>query len=364
MDNQVSNDEINSWIDDLVSKLGIKESAPCNKYSVLLKRGKFDACIQAIAAYLGLPVRIDLTVIDKQSRAHTTGGFTSKGLVRTNSSGHGTYGITAQVSIPSWLPPYGSMEIRDYPIRIKVSEDCQDEANSFITIMAHELSHIVLASLRHPEKDNEFCTDLTAMVLGFSAVTKRGRHVVKTWSEWNQQITQTTKYGYLSDGQFTFAYNKIVGLLEDHVRRKKEILRQIKSLKKILTRFRKLLRSFTEFSTCLDKNPSQRINAKDGLRIVQFHQPGYADKYAKLLNSSEKFLESAQPISDIIHHTKTTVGFMKETAAELERVKITFGSLSKELAGDVRVLKRNAPLLYRLKRILIWQLSEESPPHT
>ena len=356
MENRVSNSEINTWINDIVTTLGIKEPAPCEKYAILLNRGATKDCIQSIAAYLGLPVKIELTFVARHSRASTTSGFVSKDLVQTDSHGRGSNAITAQVSIPSWLPLYGSRDLRDYPIRVKISEDCQDHVDSFIAVMAHELSHIVLASLSHREKDNEWYTDLTAMVLGFADVTKHGRRVSETTTSGNQQITHTTTYGYLSDGQFAFAYDKIVRLLEDRVNRKKDLLLQIKGLNRDLARSNKMLRNFKEFGACLDKNTAQRINAKDGLRIVQFHQPGYANEYEKVLNSTEKAVAgSEQPISEITHHTKTTGVFMQKKAEELKQVKSTLSSLSKTLAEDVKVLKRNVPLLYRLKRFLIWQ---------
>ena len=360
MDNQVSIEEINSWINDLTGTLGIKEYAPRDKFVALLRSGATKECIEGIANYLELPIRVDLDFVHTCSKAngfdHNSDGFQSTTLVKTDSRGRGNAGITAQVSIPSWLPPYGSPSLRNYPIHVKVSEDCQDYTDSFVAVMAHELSHIVLASLSHPEKDNEFYTDLTAMVLGFALITKHGRRVSVVRTSGNQQITKTTTYGYLSDSQFEFAYNKIAGLLKGHLKQKKELRRQLNTLKKDWARSKKKFADFREFSACLDKNVGRRINAKDGLRIVQFHQPGYADEHAKALDSVEKVVaESEQPVLEIVHHTKATTALMKKRAEELTRVQVTLASLSQNLTEDTRVLRRNLPLLYRLKRFLIWK---------
>ena len=357
MENQVSIEEINSWINDLIGTLGVKEYAPRAKFAALLKSGATKECIEGIANYLGLPVKVDLDFVHARSRA--TGfdhndGFQSTTLVHTDSRGRGNEGITAQVSIPSWLPPYGSPNLRDYSIRVKVSEDCLYYPDSFVAVMAHELSHIVLAALSHPEKDNEFYTDLTAMVLGFALITKRGRLVSVVRTSGNQQITQTTTYGYLSDSQFEFAYERIAGLLEGHLKQKKELRRQLNTLRKNWARSKKRFADFREFRACLDKNVGRRINAKDGLRIVQFHQPGYADEHAKALDSVEKAVAgSEQPVLEIVHHTKTTTALMKKRAEELARVQVTLANLSRNLTEDVKVLRRNLPLLYRLKRLLI-----------
>ena len=91
--------------------------------------------------------------------------------------------------------------------------------------MAHELSHIVLRSLWHKERNNEVYADLTAMILGFSRVMKKGRKIKETQPVgtrnhviYSETVTKTlmTTYGYLSDDQFKLASDKIDGILKKY----------------------------------------------------------------------------------------------------------------------------------------------------
>jgi hypothetical protein len=120
---------------------------------------------------------VNLSSVPNQPNAGE--GFSSTHLVKTDSKGRGVAAITAQVSIPSYLPFYGSAGMVNYPIRVQVRENCNEHPMTFVSVMAHELSHVVLHSMRHNERQNEFYTDLTAMMLGFSDVMKLGRKVLR-----------------------------------------------------------------------------------------------------------------------------------------------------------------------------------------
>ncbi len=102
------------------------------------------------SARLGLPIRITLSYVSKEFRLGNTEGFRSSGLSRTDWTGRGVDGITAQVSIPDYLPLYGSVALAGYPISVRVSENCLERPETFLAIMAHELSHVLLRSLCHP----------------------------------------------------------------------------------------------------------------------------------------------------------------------------------------------------------------------
>lgn len=72
--------------------------------------------------------------------------------------------------------------------------------------MAHELSHVLLDSLRHPDRDSELHTDLVPLVLGFRACVRTGRKEVQsTMANDGRLQTQTSIYGYLTDKQFEYA---------------------------------------------------------------------------------------------------------------------------------------------------------------
>ena len=213
----ISDNYIEEAIETLADSIGIKDNVDNQKIISLIRQRKVKEGIKEIAKCLGLPIEINLSYVPKGYHPGTTNNFHSTYLVKTDWRGRGSEGITAQVSIPGYLPMYGTSELNDFPISVRVSENCANSPATFIAIMAHELSHIVLHSLWHKEKDNEIYTDITAMMLGFSNIIKSGRKVIKTntltdygfFSNTTTTTVETTTYGYLSDNNFNFAFNKI-----------------------------------------------------------------------------------------------------------------------------------------------------------
>jgi hypothetical protein len=218
--------------------------------------------------------------------------------------------------------------------------------------MAHELSHIVLATLSHPERDNEFYTDLTAMVLGFADITKNGRHVYASWTSGNTTTTETTTYGYLTDSQFTFAYYKILTLLEVYMKQKNDVFNQLHQLRTELISFRKKFTDFQVFRDWLDKHVDHQVKVKDGLQIVHLHQPGHTDEHLRVLACAERAVsDSGRKDLEIVHHTRRTAEVMRLKYEEFSRIRADLATLSRALNEDVKVLRRNLPLFYRLKNL-------------
>lgn len=258
MDNRLDSNYIGDAIDELIGSLGIREDAPRADLLKLFSRGRTKECIKAVASHLGLPIEVNLSYVPKNYKPGDANQFQSYHLVKTDCTGHGVQGIIAQVAIPRNLPLYGTPELRGFPIDVRISENCADYPESFIANMAHELSHIVLHSLWHKDKKNEFYTDLTAMILGFSTIMKNGRKVVETESSYlligTSTTTRTMTYGYLSDEQFDFAFNKLNGILNGHRALKAKFLHklskyqsQVSFSKKTLLRFKRFLEYLPEF---------------------------------------------------------------------------------------------------------------------
>lgn len=177
----LSNEYFDNAIDELNYSLGIKEEAPYLELEKLLSVGKIKNCVRAIASYLGLPVEIDLFIIPRNPGSKEPIRIETSGLSPTDSTGHGIEGVPAQVLIPDYLPLYGCSDFINFHITVKVSDDCRNNPKTFMAVLAHELSHVVLRSLKHPQKDNEIYTDLTAMVLGFASTIHAGRKSVQAW---------------------------------------------------------------------------------------------------------------------------------------------------------------------------------------
>ncbi len=154
----LSNDKILSALKELIASVGVKEDVPYDKFLSFLQRNNAEGCVQEIATQLCLPIRVNLSYVPKSFMPDHTGhtdGFHSSALVLTDSTGRGIESITAQVSIPQFLPMFGTSSLQGYPIRVRVSENCYEYPDTFLAIMAHELSHVLLASLYSAQKNSE-----------------------------------------------------------------------------------------------------------------------------------------------------------------------------------------------------------------
>ncbi|MDE2588276.1 MAG: hypothetical protein KGL95_01230, partial [Patescibacteria group bacterium] len=292
MENEVKNDYIEKAMNELIPIFGVKEFIDHQKLISLVYSKKIKEVIKTIALYLGLPVEVNLSYVPKGYRPNNNDGFQSTHVVKTDRHNHGTGGITAQIHIPPNLPFYGTPGMINFPINVRLSEDCAENPSTLISIMAHELSHILLYSILHKEKENEFYTDLTAMMLGFAHIIKTGRKVIKTQT-FNATVTNTeiTTYGYLSDENFIFAFNKIENLLSKQESEKKKFLKKLNELRKQLNKTKKQLFYFEKYLEYLDKNLNQKIPQEDGYKISVFHQHGYTDNFQSVVRKNETNLE-------------------------------------------------------------------------
>ena len=142
MFDKLTNEEFQKAIDDVAATLGFKEDVFAATLLDLLRKQETQQCVQGIAAWLGLPIQIDLSYVSKDFKAGDKNRFHSSALSRTDWTGRGVEGITAQVAIPSRLPMFGSKEMEGYRISVRVSENCHERPETFIAVMAHELSHV------------------------------------------------------------------------------------------------------------------------------------------------------------------------------------------------------------------------------
>lgn len=75
----------------------------------------------------------------------------------------------AWVRMPLEMPTYGSAAFKELRLDICLRRSFLDQStyDQIAIVIAHELSHIVLASIKHPLRECEKAVDLTAMLLGF-----------------------------------------------------------------------------------------------------------------------------------------------------------------------------------------------------
>jgi len=120
----IDNNYISNAIKELVSLLGIKEEIPILPTHRFLDTRNVKLYIEYIANYLGLPVIINLSHVPANYQARNAGNrFDSSSLAVTDDTGRGAQGITAQVSIPSDLPLYGTAALQGFPISVKISDN-------------------------------------------------------------------------------------------------------------------------------------------------------------------------------------------------------------------------------------------------
>ena len=336
----IDNEYISNAIDELINLLGIKEEIPLQMILDPFRARKIKECIETIAICLGLPIAINLSYVPANYQTRNASiRFDSSALATTDRAGRGVEGITAQVSIPSYLPLYGTSGLQGFPISVKISDNCLRYPETFAAIMAHELSHIVLHSLQHKEKDNEFYTDLTAMILGFSKVMEIGRKVEETKNYVILTQTSTTTYGYLSDKQFYFAFNKISEIRKKNINLKKKLLKKLTTYRKQLYSYKKELFRFKKLVEYLDKNQNKAIRKEDGPKIVLFHQPNYTDEFTAVIRSSEEKLKEINDLYvGLFHYTQQRLNSLRKFDKEMDTLMLDLKKKSDLLNNDVSVL--------------------------
>ena len=354
----ISNNYIEEAVKTLAGSIGIKDNVDDQKIISLVRQRKVKEGIKEIAKCLGLPIEINLSYVPKGYHPDNTNTFHSTHLVKTDWRGRGSEGITAQVSIPSYLPMYGTSGLNNFPISVRVSENCADNPVTLIAVMAHELSHIVLHSLWHKEKDNEIYTDITAMMLGFSNIIKNGRKVIKTststdygfLSNTTTTSTETTTYGYLSDENFNFAFNKIEEILSRYKQGKNKLISKIKELTKKLKKNRKAMIYFQKYLEYVDKNLNRKMSQEDGRKISTFHQAGYTDEFEQAIRETESELKRFNNfVQNLNHYNENLFGTIKQYEEKIHTAGNNLNSKNETLRADVNILKKHVSFGYKLK---------------
>jgi len=341
--NSLTNEDIDKYINDLVAFLGIKESAPTSQIKQLLSSGKTKEGIKAIAHYLGLPIDIDITYDDN---------FRTTALIKTDAEGNGTESITAQVDIPSSLPTYGSSRLNDFPVHIRISKNYNKNPKTTICLIAHELSHVLLYSLNHKYKHNEFCTDLTAMILGFNVAMLSGRKAEETTTSQYGTYTSTTTYGYFDDTQFDYAYKRIRSLLWDRIKLRETLQDKTEHIKKNILLFKNDINLFINGLEELDKKAPKKINQKDANSLVGFHSMDYLKKYSNNLTNIESKIQQIGGGNKFAHYTQNLVSLINSNISEIDSLSLSLSNSHNMLKADIKIVYRYLKLSKRVKRFL------------
>ena len=350
----VDNGYVGKAIDDLISVLGVKARVSEEMLLGLLRQGKVQECTDAIARQLGLPIKINLVWVPKNFVRGSTERFDSKDLAQTDDAGHGIEGIFAQVSIPHLLPLFGSSALTNYPISVRLTEGCHKQPFTFITTMAHELSHILLHALMHPHRDSEVYTDLVPLVLGFAETARRGRKDVTSRTHALDgtitTTTTTTTYGYLSDPNFSFARNRIANVRDTRCLQIRRVSDRVKRLEGACTGSREALSKLHTSLEYLDSHRSRPIRRGDAAVIVKCHSPTYAGELQSAISASDAVIEAGRSLcSDSGHYTEKREDDLVDLENDLDPAAKELDSTYHALLRDLRILRRNLSLLRRVR---------------
>jgi len=355
MNNQISNSFIRNSISQLINIFGIKEDVHTAELTALLNKGNVKQCIKKIALYLGLNINIELSYVSKDYNLNNASKFDSNNqITKTDWRGQGIGSITAQVAVPESLPLYGTPSLTNYPIRVRVSEDCKEYPKTFIAVMAHELSHVLLHSLHNTRWDNEIYADLTPMILGFINVVGNGRKVTEETNYGIFRESTTTTYGYLTDSQFDFACGIIREKLGKYRQKKQKVLKQTTKIRKLLSSIEKNLFKFKKYLEYLDEHHDRTIKGQDISKIVQFHFPDYSRKYEEAItDGKERLVEIEGLCKNLIHYTESVLRELQDYDRKLKSLIHNLVLVSCSLRKDTKVLSRNVSFVYLLKVVFL-----------
>jgi hypothetical protein len=109
----------------------------------------------------------------------------------------------AWVSTPREMPYYGTAAFKEMKIKMFLRKSFLEKStyDQIAIAISHELSHVVLDSIRHPLRSEEKAVDLTAMMLGFCNIYELAAYKEKQWGG----FTEISHLGYLSRGELQTA---------------------------------------------------------------------------------------------------------------------------------------------------------------
>jgi hypothetical protein len=262
-------------------------------------------------------------------------------MVHTDEKNHGKEGIIAQVTIPKYLPAWGTSELEGYPIEVLVSENCLERPDTFITVMAHELSHILLAAVRSPYKESEFHTDLVPILFGFGEFVRRGRKVAYVTTSGNTTTTHTIAYGYLSDEIFKHIYDNVKDFLSKVQKKKKALSKIIRHTEKMLNETIRRQAAFREYYIKMDSSRPKEMKPEHAQRLVQLHgQDADGEWQVYLSGVRKRFEQVSASVRDLKRFTPKAADDMDASIRVLEKISGELEKKSRMMINDSKIMRK------------------------
>ena len=145
---QIRKGLIDRHLTQLTRALHVVPSVQPEPLQKLWKAREFTPLVRKMMGIMHLPIKMTVCYVNRE-------GFEK---------------ASAWITIPPNFPFYMSQAFKDLHLTmyIRCSYIAQAPSESFIATVAHELSHVVLASIGHELTLDEEAVDLTGMILGFS----------------------------------------------------------------------------------------------------------------------------------------------------------------------------------------------------
>lgn len=225
--------EIDAEIKDVIGWIGISEPVNTSTMFEKVLDGKEKEVINEIASQLSLPMKV-----------------TTKYCSEVKDDGNGSAPL-AEVMVGN-IPRYGSKYLKDYPCVITLYPGYNSKPDRFIYVIAHELCHYILQSLRPrlaDSKKEERLTDLAVIFGGFESAYRTG------W-----QSSMHGNAGYYAN-EFDIEY----------IRRKYEsmLVARRQKFEKLSEDYKELIKSqsdvllFVKMCALLLAHPSEKITKDD-----------------------------------------------------------------------------------------------------
>jgi hypothetical protein len=349
----LSDSDIQAAFNELEATVGVAPDAPWGRIKEMLGVDVAKG-LALIAEHMGLPIVVRLKILPKGYRADAKDGFRSEALVRSEGGG-GNAGIAAQVTIPGGLPLYGSSAMKGYPIDVVIGEESTADLAAFTTVMAHEFAHVVLYGMRHPKKEDEFYTDLTSMMLGFSVVVKSGRRIVKESTTRSGNIvtthTQTTTYGYLSDMNFEYAYPRVRVAVENLRLLQLKSRKLVAGFEHIAANSEHAMEDFDAYLMGFEKRPPLRMSPIDAARVVLCHQADYLTPFRKICERHRSHARSFEAEIPVQWYSSSPQ-WMSLFGRKIYEAGVKAQGELAALHADVAILARYSALTLRLRLLI------------
>jgi hypothetical protein len=182
---EVNNKTIELYIQKIVASYGIYSTVNETALHIQFEHGLYAECVFEIMGKMGLKNKIKLTCYADYK--------------------YPCYKSVARIILPQSLPLIGTQRFNSLQIDVEMRESIKKQFYSFISSIAHELSHLVMYGTKHELHKSEIATDLCMLVFGFSDFVVKGKQMTIWTVLGNKNVT----LGYLSTSQLHYAINYI-----------------------------------------------------------------------------------------------------------------------------------------------------------